>query len=165
VAARGEQLADELELRVADLKATIEHLTDGEWSLVCAGEGWPIGFVVYHVSLGFERQAGWLEQRSAGGPLAEFDWEGTHALNAALLRRHGLPTREITCAALDRRLQRLIGIVRSLTDTELDEMTLLFGGHDRSAEWIVRAVALHHVADHLKSIRAALKSRAGSAGS
>lgn len=163
MAARGDQLAAELELRVADLNATIEPLTDDEWRLTCAGEGWPIGFVAYHVSLGLERQAGWLERRGAGGPLAKFDWDGTHALNAALLRRYGLPTPEITRAALDRRLERLTRIVRSLTDTQLDEMTLLFGEHERSAEWIVRVVALRHIADHLKSIRAALAAR-GSSG-
>ena len=165
MSARGDRLADELVLRVADLRATIENLTDDDWRLICAGEGWPIGFVVYHLSLGFERQAGWLERRCAGGPLAEFDWEDTHALNAALLRRHGLPTAEMTRAALDRRLTRLTGVVRSLTDAQLDETTLLFGERERSAEWIVRVVALHHLADHLKSIRAALAAHARAAGS
>lgn len=154
--AQGEQLAAALELRVADLKTTIEQLTDDQWRLVCVGEGWPIGFIAYHVSLGLERQAGWIERRAAGGPLAKFDWEATHALNAALLRRHGLPTPDITRAALDRRLDRLTGVVRSLTDTQLDEMTLLFGEHERSAEWVVRVVAMSHIADHLKSIREAL---------
>jgi hypothetical protein len=81
---------------------------------------------------------------------------GTHALNAALLRRHGLPTPDVTRAALDRRLGRLTHIVRSLTDAQLDETTLLIGEHERSAEWIVRVAALRHIADYLNSIRAAL---------
>lgn len=159
MAARCEHLAEQLEARIAELKEMIEQLTESQWRVVCADEGWPIGFVAYHVSLGLERQAGWIERRVAGGPPSKFDWEGTHTLNAALLRRHGLPSKAVTSAALDRRVTRLARIVRSLTEAELDEMTLLFGDHQRSAEWIVRALALRHIDDHTRSIRAALAAQ------
>jgi hypothetical protein len=156
VAERGERFVDELTRRIDDLTQLIETLGDEQWRRACAGEGWPVGFVAYHISLGLERQANWIERRASGGPLASFDWEGTHALNAALLRRHGLPSKELTAAALRRRAARMGRIARSLTDQQLDGMTVRIGEHERSAEWILRRVALAHIDDHTRSIRAAI---------
>lgn len=153
---RGERLATDLLARLADLDATLAPLGDEEWRRVCAAEGWPLGFVAYHIGLGLARQAGWIEARGAGAAPHDFNWDETHELNAMYFARHGSASREETRRFLRHEGQRVVSLARSLSEDALDASAFSYEGRERSAEWVLRSVSLRHIDGHHRSIKATL---------
>src|SRR5688572_9045656 len=78
VPAHGEILADELDTEIKKLVATLDPMSDEQWRRTAAAEGWPVGLVVFHVAIGLERQAGWIERALEGGPPHEFSRDATN---------------------------------------------------------------------------------------
>lgn len=153
---RGERLAREILGRLEDLEATLAPLSDEDWRRACAAEGWPVGFVAYHIGLGLARQTGWIDTRLAGGPAHAFSWDETHALNAMYRSRHPSPARDDTLRFVRERGERLATLARDLTDEQLDEVAFSYEGRERFVEWIIRAVALRHIDGHHRSVKETL---------
>jgi hypothetical protein len=156
---QGERLATELAARIADLDATLAPLSARQWSLVAA-EGWPLGFVAHHITLGLARQRRWIERRLRSGSVHEFSWDTTNAMNAALARRIGVPSKDVVRDCLRGRGEAMVTLARALTEGQLNVMAFSLGEHQRSVEWVIRRVALRHIDDHVASIRAALAASA-----
>ena len=152
------QLRELLDERLSELMQTLNALTAIEWSAICPGEGWPVGYVAHHVAQGISRPQGWITQALAGDDPFEFDWEVTHELNARRSGRLGLPPKDETLRLLDMTGAHFCELVGSLSDTQLDLMAFAQGPSiRRSIEWVGKLVA-RHVDEHLRGIRAALSS-------
>lgn len=155
-ATSGEQLADELGKALDELHATLTPLTAEEWRSLCPAEGWTVGLVAYHIGRGLERQAGWIAEQLDHGGVHEFSWDATNALNAEIARDHELPPKDEVRRLLSERGDGLLALARSMSDEQLDAPVLLAGGKQRSAKFVIAAVALRHIREHHASIRAAL---------
>jgi hypothetical protein len=152
---RGESLASQLGTRLAELDALVASLQPSQLALISA-EGWPVGFVAFHITLGLVRQRRWIERRLRGGTIHKFDWDTTNELNRRLSRRIGVLDVAAVRHCVRERGDALIALARQLTDPELDTTAFAFNEHQRSVEWVIRRVALRHIDDHVASIRAAL---------
>ena len=155
---RAVQLRGLLDERLSKLMDTLQPLTAIQWSTMCPGEGWPVGYVAHHVAQGVVRPEGWITQVLAGDDPFEFDWDVTHELNARRSRRLGLPPRDETLRFLRMTGSHFSELVGSLSDAQLD--LIAFAQEPsirRSIEWVGKLVA-RHVDEHHYGIRAALTS-------
>lgn len=153
-----------LSSRVGALRDLVAELDAPQWRVRCEGEGWPVGLVGCHVSLGLRRQARWLELLLAGRGPHRFSWERTNALNAVVARRVITPARPDVLLALDDGLVRWHRLIVRMADADLARVAFRLEGHERSAEWVARVLAVRHVDEHTRSIRAALESSSPSCG-
>lgn len=150
------ELWSRLSSRVSALQDLLGTLDREQWRLRCEGEGWPIGLVACHVSLGLRRQARWLELVLADRGPHTFDWERTHALNALVARRVIRPQPADVIRALADGLERWRPLLERMTDADLARTAFRFEGRDSSVEWVAGALAPRHIDDHTRGIRAAL---------
>jgi DinB family protein len=152
------ELWSRLSSRVTALRDLLAELDGEQWDRPCEGEGWSVGLVGCHISLGLRRQATWLERVIAGGPPHTFTWDRTNALNALVVRRVLRPDRSEVLQALALGLERWRRLLERATDADLARPSFRAGGRDSSLEWVAGALAPRHIDDHLRSIRAALAS-------
>lgn len=154
--AQGEVQADELDAEIKNLVATLEPLSDEQWRRTAATDGWPVGLVAFHIALGLERQAGWIEQALEGGPPHEFSWDVTNQMNAALANVGILPSKPFVLAGIPVAAARLCALLRTVSDAHLARVALSSGGKTASIESIMKKRTMQHIREHGASIRDAL---------
>lgn len=157
-------VADDLEAKLREIEATLRQASDAQWRTVCTSEGWPVGIVAFHIVLGIERHAGWVEDALAGKPPFEFSWTETDALNAAVVRAF-LPSKGFVLGALAGARSRIQAALHAMTDTDL-ERDALINRYDGVGEAKVISVGvlmrlmMRHTDDHFASIRATIAGAA-----
>jgi len=153
---RGVAIARSVRERIATLEELVRDANDEQWSRICPSESWPVGLETYHIALGLARQGGWIIDRLAGAPAHDFSWEETNVLNALIAQTQGWRAKGEVLRFLADQTDRVVDLLLRLsaTDWSLDAMT--FGEMRRSAEFVMKVVALRHIDDHTRSIRAAL---------
>lgn len=156
MSALGEVLADELDAEVKKLVATLDPLSDEQWRRTARAEGWPVGLVAFHIALGFERQAGWIEQALAGGPPHQFSRDATNQMTAAMANTEILPSKPFVLAGLPVAAARLSALLRAVSDADWGRVALTQGGKEASIEFVVMKVPMRHISEHAASIRDAL---------
>ncbi len=145
------------------LEATLTPLTEDQWDLRCEGEGWSVGLVGCHVGLGLRRQARWIERVLAGGVAHDFSWERTHALNALVKRRVLRPDPDEVLRSLRDGLERWQRLLEALTEADLSRIAFRMGPNERSVDWVAGTLAVRHIDEHTRSIRAVLGDAAAEA--
>lgn len=125
----GASVADDLEAKLRELEGILREASDAQWRAVCPTEGWPLGLVGFHIALHMERPAGWIEDALAGKPPYEFSLDRTDALNDAVAGYGILPSKGFVLGALAAGASRMLGVLRSLTDADLERGVLI----DRSS--------------------------------
>lgn len=153
--ARGEAFAEELWAKVSEIIAMLQGVSDDQWRLTCAAEGWPVGLVAFHIALGLERQGGWIENALDGGPVHEFSWDQTDEMNAAVAKAGILPSRQFVLAGLPAAADGLCTLLRSMSASDADMIALSYEGRDLSVQVIMRAF-MRHIDEHGASVRKAL---------
>lgn len=154
--AAGEVLADELEAEIKKVVTTLARLSDEQWRRRAGAEGWPVGLVAFHIALGFERQAGWIEQALKGGPPHQFSWDVTDQMNAAVANAEILPSKPFVLAGLPVAAARLCALLRAVSDADLARVALASGGKTASIESLMKKRMMQHVREHAASIRDAV---------
>lgn len=91
--------AEDLEVKLREIEATLRQASDAQWRAVCASEGWPVGLVAFHIALYMERPAGWVEDALAGKPPFDFRRAETDALNDAVAGYGILPSKGFVLGA------------------------------------------------------------------
>ncbi len=145
-----------LSMRVRTLEQLLGSVTIEQWTLPCDAEGWSVGLVGCHVGLGLRRQAGWLERVAAGGEPHDFSWDRTHKLNALVQRRILRPDRAEVLRSLADGLDRWHRLLGTTTESDLARTAFRQGPNERSVEWVGGVLAVRHIDEHTRSIRAAL---------
>lgn len=145
-----------LSSRVREVERILGGLDLASWDRRCASEGWSVGLVGCHISLGLRRQARWIERVLQGRRPHAFDWDRTHALNRLVARRvlRAQPADVLRGLAVG--LDRWRRVLERATDADLARWAFHFQGKDSSVEWVAAVLAPRHVDEHLRSIRAAL---------
>lgn len=156
MADRGKALADTLSEKIREVIATLEPLSGEQWRRTCSAEGWPVGLVAYHITLAIEHQGGWIEEATRGGEPHRFSWDDTNELNAVVAKAGILPSKLLVLAALPATTERMCGLLRTMTDDQLDQDAFSYNAKGRSAEFVVKVITMRHIEDHASSIRAAL---------
>ncbi len=153
---RGIELSRLIRERVASLDELVRDTTAEEWSRICPGEGWPVGLETYHIGLGLARQGGWIIDRLGGAPPHDFSWDDTNELNALVARTEGWRVRSNVLAFVREQTDRVVRLMlrMSAEDWAADAMT--YGERRRSAEFVMKVIAVRHLDDHTRSIREAL---------
>ena len=149
-------LADEIDVEIKKLIATLEPLTDEQWRRTAPADGWPVGLVAFHIALGLERQAGWIDQALEGGPPHQFSWDVTDQMNAALANAEILPSKPFVLAGLPVAAARMCAFLRAVSDVDLDRVALSSGGGTATIGSLMRKRIMQHIREHGASIRDAL---------
>src|SRR5687768_8205197 len=125
VKTHGAALADDLEVKLREIEATLRQASDAQWRAVCASEGWPVGLVAFHLALHMERPAGWVEDALAGKPPFEFSFAETDALNAAVAGYGIVLSKGFVLGALAGAGSRIQAALHAITDADLERDALI----------------------------------------
>ena len=153
-----EDLAGPFEVANQEAIAFAEACTDGQWTAMVEGEGWPVGVVVHHIAAGHLLMLDWLGRASRGEAItktaSEIDADNArHALECA-----GVAPAE-TVEQLRRHGTALTELIGGLSTGELTT-AVPFGpgnGMEVTAEQL-GPVAARHGRTHLAAVRDALQS-------
>ena len=149
-ATRFEQLNDALIVAVRDCSAE-------QWRLPCPNDGRSVGAVAQHVAEVYPAFAHILatlqrgEQYSPSASMEDVDRE-----NAAQAHAAATVERAETLTLLREGGAKVVALLRSLADEQLDRLAGNFGGNELSVAQVVEYVVIGHSVEHLSGIRAAL---------
>lgn len=150
-----DEAAAELRRAITEVRSLLGRVEDDSWAMVCSAEGWTVGLVFCHVSIGLRRQGGWAERALRGRSPHSFDWERTHSLNKLVARRVQ-PDRSAVVASLDRGERRWERVFALARDGDLDRPAFRMGDSERGIGWVASRLAPRHIDEHLRSIRLTL---------
>jgi hypothetical protein len=152
--ARSEALAREFEAKAQEAARVFQELTDADWGKKTSAEGWSVGVTAHHIASNHELVANIVGTIAAGSPLPHFTLDMLHEMNAKHAREHAGATRAETIAFHERAARAAAAVVRGLSDDQLGRSaSMLAGMPPMTAEEIIARILIHHVEDHLGSIR------------
>ena len=155
MATRAEELAKKFDESCREMNRVVEGLSDADWKKVTSAEKWPVGVVAHHVALAHAGISGLVQLVAKGQPLPGLTMDMIHANNATHAKEQANVTKAETVALLKENGGKASGIVRGLSDDELDRSaSLLVGTPVVTAAQAVEGVLINHVHEHLGSIRA-----------
>jgi hypothetical protein len=150
------ELWSKISAKVGEVRTLMSETSTDALAARCEAEGWPVAFVGCHLALGLHRQANWVRRVLAGSGPTAFDWERTHSLNALFVRKIARPERDDILAALDEGLARWRGLLDGASDDDLERIAFRQGENVRPIAWVAGVVAIRHLDEHMRSIKAAL---------
>ena len=157
--ARAEQLAKKFDEVCREMNTTVEKLSDADWKKTTSAEKWTVGVVAHHVALAHVTIAGLVETVATGKPLPNITMDMIHERNAMHAKAHANTTKAETLALLKDNGVKASGVVRGLSDGELDRSANVMGGPARSSAQVIEGVLINHVNEHLGSIRATIGAK------
>jgi len=153
--ARAEALAKQFEESAKHMTETIEKLTEADWKKVTSAEKWTVGVVAHHVAGAHEGISGIIKTIAGGQSMPPFTMAMLDEMNATHAREHASCTRAETLALHKKNAAAAAGLVRGLSDADLDKSgTVLTGMPAMTTNQIVEGILINHVNEHLGSIRA-----------
>jgi hypothetical protein len=161
--ARGQALATRLDEATNTLIAQVEACSEAQWRASAPNEDRSVGTMVHHIAVQAPIVAGWGAQVGKG-EVPPVTMEIVHADNAEHAAAHASPDKAETLDLLRRNTAVAAGILRGLSDAQLDQTVPLplFGGQPVSAQLIIEMVLIGHIQgyphSHLPNIQAALAS-------
>src|SRR5207245_220394 len=126
------------------------------WARRCPGKGWPVSIETYHIGLGIARQGGWIIDRLGGAPAHDFSWDDTNELNALVARTQGWRVKSNVLTFVHEQTERVVRLMLRMSPADWDVDAMTYGERRRSAEFVMKVIALRHVDDHTGNIRLAL---------
>ena len=152
---RGETFAKQFEAKVQEATAVMEKLSDADWKKVTSAEKWPVGVVAHHVAEAHAGIGGLVEMVAKAQALPGITMEMIDAGNAKHAKEQANVTKAETLALLKANGGKASGIVRGLSDAELDRSaSVLVGMPAMTAAQAIEGILINHVREHLGSIRA-----------
>jgi hypothetical protein len=112
-------MAEEMIDANTEFTAFVESCSDSDWRTVCRAEKWRVGVVAHHVAWGHERAADWVNAIRRGIPIpgSPQAHSASNAIKAAQVA--GMHRNEVIFLAR-RNVERLVAVLRSLTDEDFD---------------------------------------------
>ncbi len=152
--AKTEALARQFEEKALAAVATLEKLSDADWTKVTDAEKWTVGVTAHHVAGSHESIAGIIKTVAAGHSIPDFTLDMLHALNAKHARDFANVSRTDTIALHKKGAAAAAAVVRGLSDDQLAKSgTVLTGLPAMTAEQVVTGILINHIDDHFGSIR------------
>ena len=148
-------MAKKFEAKAQEATGVIERLSDANWKTITSGEKWSVGVVAHHMAGAHEAIAGLIKSVASGQSVPNFTMDMLHGMNAKRSQEHAHCTNAETLALLKKSAAAAAAVVRGLGDAELDKSgTVLTGMPPMSAEQMASGILIHHIEEHLGSIRA-----------
>jgi uncharacterized damage-inducible protein DinB len=158
MASRAESLAKKFEEATQSLTETIGKLSDVEWKKTTTAEKWPVAVVAHHVAQSHAGITGLVTTIASGQPLPGLTMAMIDEGNAKHAKEFADCTRAETLELHKKNAAAAASTVRGLSDADLDRSATLFGG-PITAQQAIERILIHHVTDHLGSIRATTGAR------
>ena len=153
--ARGEALAKKFEAKVNEATGVLEKISDADWKKVTTAEKWPVGVVAHHVAMGHEGIGRLVKMVASGKSAENFTMDMIHDMNAKHAKEFANVTKAETVALHKKNAASAAAVVRGLNDADLDKSgSPLTGAPPMTAEQVINNILIHHIDDHLGSIRA-----------
>jgi len=160
MAARAEALAKRFEDASQALADAIRRLGDAEWKKTTSAEKWSVGVVAHHVAQGHASIGNLVRLIATGKTPPTLTMEMIDQVNAEHARTFAACTKTETLELHRRNVALASGIVRGLSDVELDRTAaVLFGAPAMSAQQAIERLLINHINEHLGSIKATLGAR------
>jgi hypothetical protein len=156
VSERADAALAALRARLAEVEAVVRDTTDRDWERKTDAEHWPVGLVAFHIARGFQRQAEFIEAVRDGGGPHRFDWDETHALNAAVADAHRSPSREEALQLARASVERVARALAAMDEDSLARPAFVFEDRERDPVWVAGRLATDHARGHLESIAATI---------
>lgn len=154
MATLGESLATKVEATNNELLELLEGLTDEQWRMKCAGEGWAVGVTAHHVAESLGALTGLIQALAAGAQIPAISMADLDLGNAEHAVRAGAVTRQETARLLRDNITAGSAMLRGMDDSQFaGKATLPLG--EMTAAQIVEAIMIGHAGMHLSGIRTA----------
>jgi len=152
--ARAEALARQFETKAQEATTVFRSLGDADWKKTTGAEKWTVGVTAHHIASSHEGIAGIIKTIAAGQAMLHFTMEMLHEMNAKHAKEHAATTKTETLALHEKGAAAAAAIVRGLSDDQLAKTGTVLGGMPpMSVEQVITNILIHHVDDHLGSIR------------
>ena len=155
--ARAEQLAKKFDESCGEFNKVVESLSDADWKKVTSAEKWPVGVVAHHVAEGHANISGLIHLVAKAQPMPGLTMDMINANNAKHAKEQADVTKAAASAVLKANGEKASGLVRGLSDAELDRSASLMAGMpSMTASQAIEGILINHVHEHLGSIRATI---------
>ena len=154
MASTGESLAEKFEATNNELLSVVEGLSDHQWRMPCADEGWPVGVTAHHLAESLGRVTGLVQALASGAQLPAITMDSLNEGNAEHAVRAASVTRAETAKLLSDNIAAGAAMLRGLNDSQFAGTAALPFG-EMSAAQIVEGIMIGHAGMHLQGIRAA----------
>jgi uncharacterized damage-inducible protein DinB len=152
--AKAEALAKQFETKAQEATGVLEKLSDADWKKTTGAEKWTVGVTAHHIASSHEGIANIVKSVAAGQSMPNFTMDMLHEMNAKHAKEHAGATRAETLALHAKGAAAAAAVVRGLSDDQLAKSaTVLTGMPPMSAEQVISGILIHHLEDHLGSIR------------
>ena len=153
---RSEDLATKVEQSANALLAAVEASTPEQWAAPCSDGEWSQGFAAFHAAAAIAPIAQRVKEVADGQPFPKMTMDEIHAGNAAQAREHAGCSVAETVALIKGSAPAAAGMVRSLSDAQLDrKVQLMDGMPETTVEMMIQLALIGHAAVHLATIRGA----------
>ncbi len=157
MAAKGEALAKQFEVKAQEATTVLERLSDTDWKKTTSAEKWTVGVVAHHMAGAHEAIAGIVKTVASGQSMPNFTMDMLHDMNAKHAQEHAKATKAETVALHKKSAAAAAAVLRGLSDADYAKSgTVIAGMPPMSAEQIVGGILLRHIEEHLGSIRATI---------
>jgi hypothetical protein len=158
--ARAEQLAKKFDESCGEFNKVVESLSDSDWKKVTSAEKWPVGVVAHHVAEGHANIGGLIHLVAKAQPMPGLTMDMINANNAKHAKEQANVTKAAALAVLKANGEKASGLVRGLSDAELDRSaSVLAGMPSVTAAQAIEGILINHVHEHLGSIRATIGAK------
>ena len=154
--AQSEALAQQVQTACDEFAAAIEGLSEQQWRATCAPEGWTVGVTAHHIGASYEPVAGLVMAVATGQQLPGITPEMIDQGNAQHAQQFANAGKQETVDLVRSGGAKAAGMVRGLSDEQLQRSAPLFPGTQFTAAQIAETILIGHPRQHLESIRGAL---------
>ena len=154
MAAKGEALAKQFEVKAQEATTVLERLSDADWKKTTSAEKWTVGVVAHHMAGAHEAIAGIVKTVASGQSMPNFTMDMLHDMNAKHAQEHAKATKAETVALHKKSAAAAAAVLRGLSDADYAKSgTVIVSLPPMSAEQVVGGILLRHIEEHLGSIR------------
>jgi len=153
---RSETLATRVDQTIQDFLAAVEASTPEQWATKCTDGEWTQGFAAFHAATALGAIAQAVKGVAGGQPFPRMTMETIEADNAVQAKEHEDCTIAETAAMIKNSAPAAAGMVRSLSDPQLDrKVQLMEGMPEVTVEAMVQMALIGHATYHLQTITGA----------
>jgi hypothetical protein len=158
--ARANALAKQFEEASQAMTDALGRLSDADWRKSTSAEKWTVGVAAHHVAMGHAAIANLIKNVASGQSVPNLTMAMLDEMNAKHAREHAKCTKAETLELHKKNAATATGIVRALSDAELDRSgSVLVGMPPMTAQQAVERILIGHVKEHLGSIRTAVGAK------
>jgi len=151
---KSEALAQQFEAKSRDALATLEKLSEADWTKVTEAEKWSVGVTAHHLASVLEPISAMIRAVAAGQSPGDLSLEMLDGMNAQHAKDFAGCTRAETIELHRRVSVTAAGTIRGLSDAELATGgAVLKGMPPMTAEQLIARGLLAHIDEHYGSIR------------